>query len=98
MNLVFAWDKEKAEGNKDKHKVTFNEASSVFSAGLDLVTIYDEEHSDIEERWVTIGFSSSGLLLIVIHTYKTISAITEIRIISARRATKTELKLYNEQV
>ena len=100
MNIKFSfvWDTEKAESNKLKHSVSFKEASSVFIIGSDLLTIYDEDHSDNEERWVTIGFSATGLLLVVIHTCTTENGMTEIRIISARRATKTEIKLYNEQV
>ena len=98
IRFSFVWNDDKAQANEQKHRVTFKEASSVFNTGSDLLTIYDEEHSENEERWVTIGFSVSGLLLVIAHTYKVEYGITEIRIISARKATKTETKLYKEQV
>jgi len=99
MNFSFVWDKEKADSNKQKHKITFKEASSVFLSGTDILTIYDGAHSEDEDRWLSIGFSASGNLLIVVHTYKVLGkSPIEIRIISSRKATKKEIEQYNEQV
>lgn len=99
MNLVFIWDNEKAECNIDKHKVAFNEASSVFKHDGNMITVYDSEHSQDEDRWITIGLSSSTRILITSHTHKQLNKSTiEIRIISSRKATKQEINQYKEQV
>lgn len=59
--------------------------------------IFDPDHSEIEERWITIGFSEKGRVLIVIHTFieESEESVT-IRIISSRKATKQEIKIYGE--
>lgn len=92
----FEWDPTKARYNRDKHAVTFDEAASVFRDSKAL-SIFDPEHSETEDRWITLGISEKGRLLIVIHTFQEDSkeAVT-IRIISCRKATKHERKAYGE--
>ena len=85
------WDARKARENLRKHGVSFEEASSVFFDPLS-VTGDDPDHSAGERRFVTFGVSSSGRLLVVAHA-ETGDAI---RIISARRTTQAEKKLYEE--
>ena len=89
--MKFDWDETKAAANQQKHGVTFDEAASVF---LDSLTVSgpDPDHSTIEARYVTFGMSSLGRLLVVAHTYRP----GNIRIISARRVTRAERKLYEE--
>ena len=94
MNYNFEWDWRKAAQNKSKHKVSFEEASGVFRDPCAL-SLYDDEHSKDEDRWLTLGISSAGLLLVVSHSYiKTSKDGCVIRIISARRATRREQKQY----
>lgn len=87
--MEFEWDEEKAEANRTKHGVSFPEASTVFGDPLSL-TQYDPDHSDDEDRYVTMGESSDGRLLVVSHTDRD----NRIRIISARRATRRDRKAY----
>ncbi len=86
----FAWDDEKAATNHAKHGVDFDLAATVFRDELAL-TIYDEDHSDDEERWITIGMAETGELLLVVHTFEESSPQEPlIRIISAREPTRQE--------
>jgi uncharacterized DUF497 family protein len=89
--MEFEWDDEKAESNRLKHGVTFSEASTVFADTLSL-TAYDPDHSEEEDRYVTMGLSSVGKLLIVSHTDRG----DNIRIISAREASRSERKEYED--
>ena len=89
--MDFQWDPGKAKSNLRKHGVSFDEAASVFFDSL-AVSGNDPDHSIDESRYVTFGLSSRGRLLTVIHTVRADS----IRILSARRATRTERKLYEE--
>ena len=89
--LLFEWDSEKAKTNIKIHRVSFDEASTVFGDPLSL-TIYDPLHSDEEIRFVIIGSSYKNHILIVVHTERK----NKIRIISARKATKNERKQYEE--
>lgn len=92
----FDWDANKARANLKKHQVPFRAATSVFRDPLAL-TIYDTEHSDDEERWVTLGRAANGQVLVVVHTSEEISATEQrIRIISARRADKLEIRDYEQ--
>ena len=97
IQIDFEWDPEKAGENLQKHGVAFEEAATLFLDPL-AQSLYDEEHRDQEERWITQGQSSSGRCLVVSHTFLEQSD-TEIRIrlISARPATKRERKQYEEQ-
>jgi uncharacterized DUF497 family protein len=89
--MKFEWDTRKSEVNCRKHGVSFDEAGSVF---LDRFALSgpDPEHSIGESRYVTFGMSSLGRLLAVAHTYRP----DAIRIITARRVTRGERKLYEE--
>ena len=96
--LEFTWDPAKATSNLSKHGVSFPQAATVFADGLAL-TVFDAGHSDFEERWFTLGIASSnGKLLAVSHTY-TATAPTGagVRIISAREATRSERKQYEDE-
>ena len=91
MKPKFEWDPEKAQQNLKKHEVSFDEASSVFDDPL-FITLLDDDHSDEEERYITIGISNKTRLLLVAHTERD----NRIRIISARKATKNEENFYKE--
>ena len=90
----FDWDPEKARSNLKKHRVSFRLATSIFRDPLAL-TIFDEDHSTDEERWVSIGRADGGQTLVVIHTSTwTSPAEIKLRIISARKADRDELRDY----
>ncbi len=91
MGVTFEWDERKATQNVRKHGVSFDEAATVFGDPLSL-TIEDAFHSDDEQRFVTIGQSTKGRLVVVVHTDRGDS----IRIISARTATARERECYEE--
>ena len=91
MALLFEWDPQKARANSEKHGVSFEEGATVFADPLSL-TIGDPDHSADEERFVTVGLSISGRLLVVSHTDRGQS----IRLISVRPATRRERKAYEE--
>jgi len=90
------WDDAKANSNAIKHGVTFAQAATVMLDPLAL-TIFDAAHSQTEERWFTLGVSSDGHLLAIAHTYQFIDAHTiQIRLISAREATRSERHTYEQ--
>jgi len=91
MPLSFEWDENKARSNLAKHHVSFEEASTVFGDPLSL-TIPDPAHSRAEDRFVIVGKSHQHRLLVVVHTERG----DNIRIISARRASRRERKNYEE--
>ena len=91
--LKFDWDKSKATKNLAKHKVSFKEAQSVFDDDFARL-IPDPDHSESEERFILLGLSCSLRVLVVVHCYKDEENI--IRLISARKATKPESKIYKE--
>jgi uncharacterized DUF497 family protein len=95
-NYNFEWDPRKAHQNRDKHDESFDETATVFRDPKAL-SIFDPEHRETEERWITMGISEKERLLIVIHTFREESedAIT-IRI-SSRKATKQETKAYGDR-
>ncbi len=88
--MEFEWDQNKAENNLKKHGVSFSKASTVFGDPLE-ITIDDPDHSDGEYRFLSIGKSELGNLLVVSYTEKRENII---RIISARQATNHERKHY----
>ena len=95
--LVFEWNEEKAETNFRKHKITFEEAESIFEDEF-LLTFPDEFHSIDEERFISIGFSNSNRVLLVVHTEQgENSEEIVIRIISCRKATTLERETYEQQ-
>lgn len=85
----FEWDDEKAAINRRKHQVGFEEASGVFDDEL-MITEADESHSDEEDRYVSIGSSPQGRLLVVAYTER----VRTIRIVSAREPTSREKQSY----
>lgn len=92
MTLTFEWDEKKANENLEKHGVSFDEAKTVFNDPFS-VTIYDPDHSIDEHRYIDIGLSSKGRLIVVSY----IERGEKIRIISSRKATKKEQKDYEEK-
>ena len=91
MGLQFEWDPNKAASNLRWHKVSFEEAATVFQDRLS-VTVPDPDHSIEEDRWIIVGMSHRFRLLIVSHTERG----NRIRIISARELTPRERKEYEE--
>lgn len=89
--INFEWDENKNSINKKKHKISFEEAQSVFY-DPDALLINDPEHSQEEERFIILGLSLKANLLVVCHCYR--ESETVIRIISARKATRTETEQY----
>ena len=93
----FEWDSRKAVSNEDKHGVSFEEAATVFADPMAL-TIFDPDHSERDDRWITMGLSRKGRLLIVVHTFRDDNdGANTIRIISTRKASRHELRKYGEQ-
>ena len=96
MKYKFEWDRKKANSNKQKHKISFQCAVSVFRNPC-MISIFDDEHSDSADRWITLGIDANGTLLVISHTFNNISSsLCKVRIISARKATKTEETKYKE--
>jgi hypothetical protein len=91
MKLSFEWDEEKAKANLKKHKVGFDEAATVFTEPCS-ITIHDPDHSADEQRYIDIGTSDKGRVLVVVYTERG----SHIRIVSCRKATSSERKLYEE--
>jgi uncharacterized protein len=87
----FEWDPEKSSENLGKHRVSFEEAVSVFGDSL-AVTFDDPDHSSGESRFLTYGLSSEGRLLVVSHTERK----ERVRLISARPVTRRERAIYEE--
>jgi len=91
MKLNFEWDEEKAKANLKKHRVSFDEATTVFLDPFS-ITIPDPDHSVEEQRYIDIGSSDKGHVLVVVYTERG----SNIRIISSRKATSSERKLYEK--
>jgi hypothetical protein len=89
--MEFRWDVRKDRINQRKHRVTFHEAATVFEDPLSF-TFSDPDHSAHEERFLTIGMSRTGRILVIAHT----EYDEEIRIISARSSTPTEREFYED--
>ena len=94
-SLKFTWDKEKNRKNISSHKISFEEAKTVFF-DPNAKVIYDPDHSIDEERFLILGLSVSLNILVVCHCYKENDNL--IRIISARQATPSERKQYGGNV
>ena len=92
MKLVFEWDENKADTNLRKHGISFLEALTVFQDESSL-TFSDYSHSEDEERYIDIGRSSKGQILLVVYTERA----NNIRIISCRKATAAERQTYETQ-
>lgn len=93
-NLQFEWDEAKNTINKRKHGVSFEEARAVFEDEL-AILFDDPDYSENEDRFLIIGMTDRKGICIVSHCYR--GTDEKIRIISARKATKTEQNIYNEQ-
>jgi hypothetical protein len=89
--MNFEWDQRKAESNLRKHGVSFHEGASALADPLS-ITYHDPDHSVSEQRFVTVGLSQAGRVLMVAHTDRE----DNVRIISARRTTKREQRHYEE--
>ena len=87
--MRFEWDPHKDEANQRKHGLSFDEATELFAGGDDFLEIYDEEHSDEEDRFIAIGPIRAGVV-VVVYTERQDDVI---RIVSARKATTKELRL-----
>ena len=94
MQYDFDWDPKKAKSNRVNHRVTFEEAATVFQ-DPQMLTLYDGKHSADEDRWITLGISAAGRVLVVNHTFKSNSTDhIPVRIISSRKATIREQREY----
>jgi uncharacterized DUF497 family protein len=91
MGLQFEWNPEKAASNLKKHGVSFEEARTVLADPLEM-TMFDPDHSEEEDRYISLGLSNRGRVLVVSYTERE----NRIRIISARVAAKRERKKYEE--
>lgn len=89
--MQFEWDEDKAKKNILKHQVSFNEAETVFDDPF-YIDFYDPDHSMDEDRYLIVGQSNQGRILIVSYTERENS----IRLISAREVTRQERKVYEE--
>ena len=93
----FEWDPTKARQNARNHSITFERAATVF-LDPEALSMFDNEHSQEEERWITLGLDRGGALLVVCHTYREETETTaRIRMISARKATRREAKQYRRR-
>ena len=90
--MAYEWNRDKANRNIKKHGIYFEEAQTVFESDFNSITLSDVEHSFDEERYIEIGISHSGRLLAIVYVERE----TDIRIISARKATPREAKLYDQ--
>ena len=94
----FEWDPTKATSNYRKHGITFERAATVFNDPKAL-TIFDEWHGGNEERWITLGLDAQTFFVVVHHTYREKDEqAAYVRIISARKATKKEIKQFQENL
>lgn len=95
--MLFTWDPAKAAANLQKHGVSFALAQTIFDDPLHVSVL--ERKTAHEERWITIGRAAQQHTLVVVHTYRMLSDVEEcIRIISARKATKREVRQYEEGI
>ena len=96
MRYNFEWDPSKAIANRRKHGVPFELAATVFTDPRAL-SQYDDEHSEFDDRWITLRLSGTGQLLVVHHAFREVDEDTcMIRIFSTRKATPTEQQQYLE--
>jgi len=97
VQYTFEWNIAKARTNVRKHRISFERAAEIFLDPF-MLSIPDEADSGTEERWITIGKDRNNVAVVVVHTFREAEAEnTSIRIISARRATKREVKQYNSR-
>ena len=93
----FEWDPSKARQNYRKHGIAFDRAATIFHDATAL-SEFDEQHSDREERWITMGLDQTGTIVVAYHTFQeTDENSATIRLISARKATKNEMISYRRE-
>jgi uncharacterized DUF497 family protein len=98
MQYNFEWDPAKAKRNLRKHGVNFERAAKIFLDPF-AISIYDDEHSENEDRWIIIGSEANDILLVAVHTFKEVDEQSSlIRIISARKADREEAEQYRERL
>ena len=98
MRYDFDWDPNKERANIRAHGMNFRRAASVFRDPRQL-SIFDEEHSIDEARWITLGIDNSGSVRVVIHTFEELSIdVYRVRIISARKAEPHEIEQYQNNL
>ena len=91
MSFTVEWDEEKATINERRHQISFYEGATIFQDSH-IATMYDPDHSDDEHRYLSIGYSSQGQLLLVYYTERG----DNIRLISCRKATRRERTMYEK--
>ncbi len=91
MTLVFEWDENKSKRNLEKHGVDFEDAKTIFNDPF-AITIDDPDHSVVEERYLDIGLSSKGRMLVVWYTERN----DNIRIIGCRKTIRSERRMYEK--
>jgi uncharacterized DUF497 family protein len=98
MRYYFDWDISKAKSNFLKHRISFERATTIFR-DPNIISIPDDEHSEEEERWLTMGLDEKEILLVISHTFESSNAFAyKLRLISARKATKSEAEQYEEGI
>ncbi|MCB0062460.1 MAG: BrnT family toxin [Caldilineaceae bacterium] len=98
MRYEFEWDPIKERANIRSHGINFRRAASVFRDPQQL-TIFDDEHSIDEDRWITMGIDSGGIVRVVVHTFDELAAdVYQVRIISARKAEPHEIEQYQNNL
>lgn len=94
LDYHFEWDPAKARENVKKHKVTFQQAATVFQ-DPQAISVFDGDHSQMEDRWITLGRDSRVIIIVICHTFRQPDEVSAfIRIISARKATQKERQQY----
>jgi uncharacterized protein len=92
----FEWDEDKAANIVRKHGISFELARTIFH-DPELLTVADLEHSEVEDRWFSVGRASNGALISVVYLWSETSLlVTQIRLISGRKATQAEIRYYQE--
>jgi uncharacterized protein len=91
-DVEFEWDDEKADSNLEKHGVSFEEGATIFN-DPEIATIFDPDHSKNEERYISLGISIQGNLLVIVHMERN----DRIRLISCRKATNAERRTYENK-
>lgn len=94
--VEFDWHPGKAASNFRRHGIAFAQATTVFLDPL-ARSMPDEDHSDVEDRWVTIGQTEDGRLVVVVHTFRQRDDQSLVRIISARDATRRERRIFESE-
>lgn len=90
--MRLGWDAAKDQANRERHGVAFDEVAVLFTSGVEQLEIYDEEHSDDEDRFIAVGPIERGVI-VVVYTERGGDVL---RILSARMATKNERRSYDE--